>query len=119
MKIAHLVFNIQKGGRSLMVVNLINEQVKTEDVRLFVLDNYNDESVAAMISSRCHIVYMNRNVESKNPLKLIPVIYRLNLQMWKYSPDIIHIHANRIIRPLLWFGPIVLFGREDGYYWAR
>lgn len=38
MKIAHVVWGMETGGVETMLVNIINEQVKTEKVCLFIIN---------------------------------------------------------------------------------
>ena len=39
MRIAHVVWGMKTGGVETMLVNIINEQVKTEVVHLFVIND--------------------------------------------------------------------------------
>lgn len=75
-----------------MLVNIINEQVKTEEVRLFIINDFVDGFIVDKISSLCRIFKLNRKPGDKNPLKIV----KLNYWLWKYKPDIIHVHSYRV-----------------------
>jgi len=92
MKIAHVVWGMKTGGVETMLVNIINEQVKTEDVRLFIINDFIDEFIVEKISHQCKIFRLNRTPGDKNPLKIL----KLNYWIWKYKPDIIHVHSYRV-----------------------
>lgn len=92
MRIAHVVWGMKTGGVETMLVNIINEQVKTEEVRLFIINDFVDEFIVEKISSKCQILRLNRKPSSKNPLKIL----KLNYWIWEYKPDIIHVHSYRV-----------------------
>lgn len=92
MKIAHVVWGMKTGGVETMLVNIINEQVKTEEVRLFIINDFIDEFIVEKISHQCKILCLNRTPGDKNPLKIL----KLNYWIWKYKPDIIHVHSYRV-----------------------
>ena len=92
MRIAHVVWGMKTGGVETMLVNIINEQVKTEEVRLFIINDFIDEFIVEKISHQCKIFRLNRAPGDKNPLKIL----KLNYWIWKYKPDIIHVHSYRV-----------------------
>ena len=53
MKIAHVVWGMKTGGVETMLVNIINEQVKKEEVRLFIINDFIDEFIVKKISPLC------------------------------------------------------------------
>lgn len=89
MKIAHVVWSLSTGGIETMLVNIINEQVKTEEVELFIINDMFLDSLLRKLSSKCNVIFCGRKVGSRNPLPLI----KLNIWLWHYSPDIVHIHS--------------------------
>ena len=92
MKILHIVWGMKTGGVETMLVNIINEQVKTEEVRLFIINDFIDEFIVEKISSKCQILRLNRKPSSKNPLKIL----KLNCWINIFRPDIIHVHSYRV-----------------------
>ena len=92
MKIAHVVWGMKTGGVETMLVNIINEQVKTEEVRLFIINDFIDEFIVEKISPQCQILRLNRTPGNKSPLKIL----KLNYWLWNYKPDIIHVHSYQL-----------------------
>ncbi|MBQ4392642.1 MAG: glycosyltransferase [Prevotella sp.] len=97
MRIAHVVWGMKTGGVETMLVNIINEQVKTEEVRLFIINDFVDEFIVDKISSLCRIFKLNRKPGDKNPLKIV----KLNYWLWRYRPDIIHVHSYQVSKLIL------------------
>ena len=92
MKILHIVWGMKTGGVETMLVNIINEQVKTEEVRLFIINDFVDEFIVEKISPKCQILRLNRKPSSKNPLKILMLNYWIRM----FRPDIIHVHSYRV-----------------------
>ncbi|MBR1400159.1 MAG: glycosyltransferase [Prevotella sp.] len=96
MKIAHVVWGMKTGGVETMLVNIINEQVKTEEVRLFIINDFIDEFIVKKISPYCKVSRLNRKPGSRNFIEILV----LNIRVWKYSPDIVHVHSSRVSKLL-------------------
>lgn len=92
MKIVHVVWGMKTGGVETMLVNIINEQVKSADVSLFVINDFIEQSLIEKISPKCKIKFLNRKPGDKNPLKII----KLNYWICRYRPDIIHVHSQNV-----------------------
>ena len=56
MKIIHIVFNLIEGGVSTQTIDIANEQAKSEDVRLIILDDLINEDIASRISTKCKVL---------------------------------------------------------------
>lgn len=97
MKIAHVVWGMETGGIETMLVNIINEQTRTQDVALFVINDFVEESILSKVSSRCKIVLFKRKPGSKNPFPLL----MLNISLHRFNPDIIHVHSAGVSR-IIW-----------------
>ena len=82
-----------------MLVNIINEQVKTAPVYLVIINNFVNEMLLQKIDSRVEIIRINRNPKSRNP---IPIL-KLNWILLRMKPDVIHCHNLKTIRLLLFF----------------
>ena len=67
MKILHLIWSMTNGGAENMLVDIINYQVKHEDVSLLVVNDLYDESIFARLNKRCQVKMLKRDVGSKNP----------------------------------------------------
>lgn len=96
MKICHLIFSFNTGGAETMLMDIVNEQVKTEQVYLGIINDSVDQRILSQIDSRVHIYRLNRTPGSRNPIPLI------KLKFWLLSKrfDVIHTH-NLGILPLL------------------
>ncbi len=92
MKIAHVVWGMKTGGVETMLVNIINEHVKSAEVRLFIVNDFVDEFVIEKLSPLCKIFRLNRKPKDRSFLKIL----KLNWWLWRYKPDIIHVHSNRV-----------------------
>lgn len=96
MRIAHVVWGMKTGGVETMLVNIINEQVKTEQVRLFIVNDFIDEFVVEKISQKCKVIRINRKPKHKDYLRIL----RLNLSLLLFRPQIVHIHSRNISKLL-------------------
>lgn len=94
MKIAHIHWSLGTGGIETMLPDIVNEQAKTNDVALVIINDLVELSILAKVDqSIVKVVLLNRHEGSKNPMPII----KLNLFLMKFRPDIIHTHAYRII----------------------
>lgn len=80
-----------------MLVDIINYQVKHEDVSLLVINNHIESSILNRIDKQCHIKLLGRKAGSKNPL----VLLRLYVFLLFHHYDIVHLHNADVIK-LLW-----------------
>lgn len=92
MRIAHVVWGMETGGVETMLVNIINEQVVSHKVSLFIINNFIEESIIKKISPQCIIKRINRRPKSKDYFK----IAKMNFLIWLFRPDIIHVHSYRV-----------------------
>ena len=99
MKICHIIFSFTIGGAETMLVDIINEQVKTENVSLIIVNNLINEELISRINSQINILRINRIPSSKNP---IPVL-KINWELLMMDPEIIHCHVANGINLLLPF----------------
>ena len=100
MKIVHIVYGLEFGGIETMLVNIVNEQVKTgNEISVLIINNTINNDLYSAIDNRVKIYCLDRPVSSKNPYYILKFNYRIN----KISPDIIHIHTPSIIRYFLPF----------------
>lgn len=92
MKIAHVVWGMETGGVETMLVNIINEQVVSNKVALFIINDYVEETIIKKISSKCIIKRINRKPGIKDYFKIL----KLNILIWMFNPDIIHVHSYQV-----------------------
>ncbi|MCG8570241.1 MAG: glycosyltransferase [Spirochaetes bacterium] len=93
MKIAHVIWGLGIGGSESMLVDIVNEQSKTEDAHLIILNNDIEKNLLSSVSKRvtCHLI--NRPRGSKNPFFIL--VY--NVFLLKIKPDTIHCHDESLI----------------------
>lgn len=97
MKILHIVWGMRTGGVETMLVNIINEQVKTENVSLFVVNDCVSEDLIDKINPHCRIRRLNRTPGQKNLFQIM----KLNMWILAYRPNIIHVHSYQISKLIL------------------
>ncbi len=96
MKIAHLFYNLNIGGSETMVVDIMNNQVKYEDITLIVINKENDPHLLQSIDPRIKKYIIGRTTGSKNPYPF----FLLNKLLYYLKPNVVHIH-NYNIMPVL------------------
>lgn len=93
MRIVHCIFSFTVGGAETLLVDILNEQVKTDDVTLVIVNDRYDSSLLSTVDSRVRVVTYGRR-EGSFPL---PIFIRLNLALRAMAPDIIHIHDHKLL----------------------
>lgn len=94
MRVAHVLWCLKIGGIETMLVNIVNEQVKlAEEVRLYIINDMIEPSLKAAIDQKVKVFCLGRKEGSCNPFPL----FRLNLYLLSYKPDVIHIHAASVV----------------------
>ncbi len=97
MKILHLLPGLKVGGQETMIVNIANEQVKTEDVIVMIINDDYDEHLLSLFDKKVDIVLLGRPRSSRNPLWLL----KLNYKIWRLHPYVVHSHYEKIISYLI------------------
>lgn len=83
-----------------MIINIANEQAKTEDVIVMIINDDYDEHLLSLFDKVVKIVLIGRPRSSKNPLWLL----KLNYEIWKQHPDVVHSHYEKIVMYLIRIG---------------
>lgn len=91
MRITHIVWSLLTGGIETMLVNIINEQVKSEEVELVIVNNLYYDPLLNKLSPLCKVRFCKRIPGSKNPWPII----KLNYWLRRFSPDVVHLHSYR------------------------
>jgi len=97
MKIAHIIFTLNIGGAESMLVDIINEQVKTESVVLIVINNTISNLLFSLIDNRVKIVLIERKEKSRNPVSFV----KLNWHLFLIRPNVIHCHDHAVINMIV------------------
>lgn len=97
MKILHIIYSLNTGGTETMLVDIVNEQIKTEEVTLIIINDDINEDLINNIDKNVRIFCLNRKPKSRS---LLPFL-KLNWIIWKEKPDAIHAHYISILKILL------------------
>lgn len=100
MHILHVQFSFITGGTETMLVDIINEQIKTNEVSLLVINDKFNKVLLDKIDSRAKIYYCGRPEGSKNPWYFL----KANWLLHRIHPDIIHTHDDKLRILLRWRG---------------
>ncbi len=94
MNIAHIVWGLGIGGVESMLVDIANYQAQSHTVSIIVINDNISPTLSNKLDSRIKLYPCKRKVGTKNPLPII----RLNLDLLRINPDVIHIHMEGIVR---------------------
>ena len=97
MRVTHIVWSLATGGVETMLVNIINEQVKYVKVQLIIINDKIEQSLISKISNTCKIVKIKREPSSRNYFD----IAKLNIYLFKFQPNIIHLHSTGLSKLIL------------------
>lgn len=100
MKIFHLIFSLKLGGIETMIVNIANEQCKTEKVSLVIINDMIDQDLLQKVSDKVKVFCFHRNAKSRS---IVPFI-KLYALLMKENPDIIHVHSpttGKLMKPFM------------------
>jgi len=98
MRIVHIHWSLGTGGIETMLPDILNEQSKTDDVSLVIVNDWGEDFIIRKISKNVKVYYLNRHSKSRNPWPII----KLNIILFKIRPDIIHTHAAGAIKLVLY-----------------
>ncbi|SHE69562.1 Glycosyltransferase involved in cell wall bisynthesis [Mariniphaga anaerophila] len=98
MKITHIIYSLNTGGTETMLVDIANEQAKTEDVSVIIVNKSINEYIAGKFHDGIKTYRIEREPGSRNPLKLV----KFNLLLKEINPDVIHCHNHTLINLIKW-----------------
>lgn len=105
MRIAHLTWAMDVGGVQTLLTGIANIQVKMgSEVAIFIVDNRIDETIINKLDSQIKVYYYGRTM---GKFSIMPFV-KLNWQLWKFRPDIIHSHAGRLSKAIFTIVPMVV-----------
>lgn len=93
MRIAHILWSLGTGGTENMVVDIASVQANTEEIGIFVINDWVEEYMLERLNPNCEVFLYRRKPGSKNPIPWL----KFNYDLLKFSPDIVHHHASRSI----------------------
>lgn len=94
MKIVHCVFSFGIGGAETMLIDILNEQSKTETVSLVIVNHVYLDFLLEQINPAVRIFKLRRQKGSYSP---VPVL-KLNWLLYRLNPDVIHVHSSALLR---------------------
>lgn len=100
MKIVHCIWSFNTGGAEAMLVDIANEQAKTQNVTIIVVNDSYQDNLIDKLSPNVKIIFNHRNPGSRSVGSLI----KLNWTLMKLRPDVIHMHnamLPKVIIPLV------------------
>lgn len=96
MTITHIIFSFLRGGTESMLVDILNEQAKSEKVSLIIINNLINDELLNSIDNKVKIIRINRTPGSRNMFALL----KLYFYLFNISPQIIHCHDINIVKML-------------------
>lgn len=97
MKIAHMFWGLSFGGIETMLVNIANAQQRVgADVSIIIINDMCEPTLLQSFDCNIKIIRLGRKRRSKNPM----FIYRLNMELKRMNPDVIHLHGSYLF-PLI------------------
>jgi len=98
MKILHLIFSLNIGGAETMLVDILDQQVKSgRELFLIVVNKSVSYKLLYRINKKIKIILLNRPESSRNPYWYV----LLNYWLVSLKPDIIHCHNETLIKFIL------------------
>ena len=94
MKILHSIFSFNTGGAETMLVDIINQQCKTESVSLLIVNDKLNKSLLETIDKRVDVFLIGR--KESNKLQLFSAFWQIIVILNKIRPDVIHCHDNKL-----------------------
>lgn len=94
MKIAHIIWAFNIGGAESMLVDIINEQSKFEEVHLIIVNCKESIKLTDNISKNVTVHRMKRKPGSRN----IYMTLLANIKLWRLRPDVMHFHNHDLVQ---------------------
>ena len=99
MKIVHCIWDLNIGGSETMLVDIANEQAKSHDVYVLIVNDSYQKFLLDKFSPKVKVILNKRKPSARLPWALI----RLNWTLWKLRPDIVHLHNAMLPKVVLPF----------------
>ncbi|MEO6649756.1 MAG: glycosyltransferase [Chitinophagaceae bacterium] len=91
------MYQMEIGGCEVLLVDLLNELCKNNDISLIILNNQTDKNLMCRLSKKIKVYCLKRKPGSRNPVS----IFKLNVLLSRIRPDIVHCHVSSMIRIIL------------------
>ena len=97
MKIVHIFWGLSFGGIETMLVNIANAQQRAgADVNIIIINDMCEPTLLQSFDCHIKIIRLGRKRRSRNPM----FIYRLNMELKRMNPNVIHLHGSYLF-PLI------------------
>ena len=93
-RIIHILFSLNIGGTENMVVDIVNEQSKNNNVTLLIINDHVDERVLSLVSDRVSKITLGRDLKLKSPWFILKVWKYI----WQIKPAIVHLHNRMALK---------------------
>lgn len=88
MNIVHCIFSLNTGGAETMLIDIVNEQVKSAKVTVIIINNSYDKTLVDQIDGMVKIITLDRKPSGKS----LWFVLKLNYVIFKTKPDVVHLH---------------------------
>lgn len=105
MKITHCIFSFNTGGAETMLIDIVNEQIKTQQVSIIIINDSYQKELLSQIDPQVQLIFIKRKPHNHS---IIPIL-KLNWILYQLKPDIIHVHNFRLPQIILPFRKSKLF----------
>ncbi len=89
MRIVHCIWSFCTGGAETMLIDIANEQAKTQQVYVLIVNDAYQQCLIDRFSPAVKVIFNRRKSGSRSPLPLI----RLNRTLFSLRPDVVHFHS--------------------------
>lgn len=96
MKVLHFIWSLNVGGAETLLIDILREQMKHDDIALMIGNAEASQSLLSTIPDGIRLVLLNRPAGSRNPYYFL----KIQWELYKFRPDIIHTHHDSLIRLL-------------------
>lgn len=85
------------GGAESLLIDIINEQIKSNEVSLFIINDIYDQNITNRIDPKVDIVKIHRKPKSKNPFPILKLNWLLIIKNF----DVVHCHNSSMPKLLI------------------
>jgi glycosyltransferase involved in cell wall biosynthesis len=97
MRIVHCIWSLNTGGAETMLVDIANEQAKSHEVYVVVVNDSFEPGIAAKLSPEVKVIFNGRKPDTRSPWPFV----KLNWTLLRLRPDIVHMHNYALSRVIL------------------
>lgn len=99
MRIIHCIYSLNTGGAETLLIDILNEQIKKNQVFLIIVNAVYESDLLSKINKQVKVFFINRSPSSRSIFPLLQFNYRL----LSLHPDAIHVHSTSLAAVMLPF----------------